>query len=954
MVGWCSVQIDGVFEGKMYTRMNARIEALEVRCLLSEVQIGPTPPDPRPYVNSAVNVNGGLLFSMGQNSGQSWFGDGTEKGTHLIQESDIPPYFTAAGGQAFFGGLERTDGTAKGTKLVKQFGGDVTNSVVAGGLLYFVAPGVEGDNKPLELWRSDGTAAGTIPLGIGLTPEGKGINGNSAPLLGAVGNKLYFLDNRPSGARFLGVSDGTVAGTHLIKNLPQDPYGPGLSSSFRILGIGNEAVIFAFAEGFNDPTTVTIWRSDGKAADTMLVFKSSYSGESFSDVTVMGSDLYIGIDGGMVRINPMKGPATQILPFAFSPTVAGTVAVGNTLYFVYASPTAGSDDEALFAIDSTSSTPRLVKDYAEADVTNYLGSLFNSGGQIYLERQQTAPNSSDAFFYTAINSDGTTKDVLAPNEETPQSNIPGFQSEPPPVTLPSAHELVVFSDGIHLLGPSGEMDHWNPGKPTGKLASTVHVAGGQSDIQFKLMFTDSFMSGLKMKPLQLIGPDGDVLQPKLLGLSGVGTSSLPEVARFHVIGPGGNWDASDVGTYRLVIPKDAITTDGGAFSPGVVGTLSLVPANGKTATIQGNVFQDDNSDGLQNKTEQGVKNFSIFLDANSDGKLDGGETSTESDADGNFTFSGLAGGDYRVGIVAQAGMIFSTANSVLLSAEPGLVTNATFGVHPGAELNGTIGAVEFSTSINLTALRVFDDVNQNGVLDNNEPSVPVKVGSFHFFGLSAGVHHIRLHVAAGTAVVPPVEIDVTITPGKKTQASFEIAPVVTVAGRCTFAGKPLAGARIFAESDNNRSLNAGEPSVVTDANGNYTMLVAAGSNILALSVKGLRPTLLTPRAAFDPQATQIMNFHYTSAPSLRLVGFQDFNGNGKKDANESITERTVRGNLGGEGYFVAHQSVFEPPAAGVYTLSHVTDVFGQPTTTIKKSIQITLTRGEEAVVYIGV
>ncbi|HEX3357570.1 MAG TPA: SdrD B-like domain-containing protein, partial [Tepidisphaeraceae bacterium] len=662
---------------------------MEGRRYFSIIQTGPQP-NPKPIIDNATDINGGLIFSLSQNTlgsqSQFWFGDGTQKGTHLFHTTDTPPFFTAAGGQAFFGDLERTDGTAKGTKLVKQLESEISDPVFAGGLLYFLLPTAAGANSPFALWRSDGTAAGTIPLGITLTAGGTGFDLRGPPVLQAVGNKLYFLDNRRSGTHFLGVSDGTVAGTHFIKNLPQNSYASFQQPNYQILSSGNEAIVFANTQGFNGAVpSVAIWRSDGKAADTQLVFKSSFTGGGnfFNDVAVAGPDLYIDVNGGMVRINPMKGPATTIVPFAFLPSYPASVAIGDTLYFVHPSPTTGSDTAALFAIDSTSTSPRLVKDYAQAGSQNVVpaGSqntitgLFNSGGQLYVSHRQTLTNNDEIDTYTAMNPNGTGKDVMAIDESAPPNGIPGFISAPMPLVLPEKQELVVFSSGIHLLAPTGQIDYWNPATPKGKLALTNHIAGGQSDIQFKLVFVDSFMSGLTIKPLKLIGPNGDVLEAKLLNVSGAGTSSSPKVARFHVIGPGGSWGANDVGKYRVIVPKDAITTDTGAFAPGTVGTLSLVQADGETTSIQGIVYQDDNADGVQDNGEKGFVGATVFLDTNGDGELDGEESFTQS-YDDKFSFVDhvdLAGGDYRVAVVPEPGMIFTTPDSFLLSCEPGTV-----------------------------------------------------------------------------------------------------------------------------------------------------------------------------------------------------------------------------------------------------------------------------------------
>ncbi len=180
------------------------------------------------------------------------------------------------------------------------------------------------------------------------------------------------------------------------------------------------------------------------------------------------------------------------MPFANLDTFSESEGVGDTLYFVHPSPTAGSNDDALFAIDNASNTPRLVRDYAQADSQDEIKGLFNSGGQLYLFRRHTLKSGDEVIAYTAMKPDGTGKDLLTKDADSPRDGNPGVISAPTPLVLPEKQELVVFDSELHLLGPKGEIDHWNPAKPTGKLSLTQHIAGGQSDIQFKLVFVELF------------------------------------------------------------------------------------------------------------------------------------------------------------------------------------------------------------------------------------------------------------------------------------------------------------------------------------------------------------------------------------------------------------------------------------------------------------------------------
>ena len=65
-------------------------------------------------------------------------------------------------------------------------------------------------------------------------------------------------------------------------------------------------------------------------------------------------------------------------------------------------------------------------------------------------------------------------------------------------------------------------------------------------------------------------------------------------------------------------------------------------------SIDGTVFKDANSNGQHDSGEAGVSGRTVFLDIDGSGKPDNTNPSTVTDANGNFTFSGIAPGPYTV------------------------------------------------------------------------------------------------------------------------------------------------------------------------------------------------------------------------------------------------------------------------------------------------------------------
>jgi ELWxxDGT repeat protein len=169
--------------------------------------------------------------------------------------SSIP---TGAGGLApgngfamFVGGngsdyeLWRTDGTLAGTTRVADIAPGVASSIsgtdgditAVGGRAVFVADdGIFGK----QLWGSDGTAQGTVRL-----TSAAAVAGWTAELLGVRGTRAYFAAG--SGTQYQYIStDGTAAGTHVLTDL-----GTLNPTSLNLVSLtGDDAVVY-----FNIPVS---------------------------------------------------------------------------------------------------------------------------------------------------------------------------------------------------------------------------------------------------------------------------------------------------------------------------------------------------------------------------------------------------------------------------------------------------------------------------------------------------------------------------------------------------------------------------------------------------------------------------------------------------------------------------------------------------------------------------
>jgi uncharacterized repeat protein (TIGR01451 family) len=224
----------------------------------------------------SVPVGNRLFFKPLSAAAGLWVTDGTAAGTYRINDLVPGNGWTAVHGmtarsgdilfQATVSGhqeLWKTDGTAAGTVPVKSSGvvGPALGAVdmaALGETVYFVGTDASGP----RLWKTDGTTAGTVPLGTGYN-----LAGGSQNPLAAVGTELLFYAYGAASGRELWKTDGTDAGTTLLADI-----NPGTASSYGLAYIDRGLVVggrwfFPAIDG----TGFGLWMSDGTPAGTQLV-----------------------------------------------------------------------------------------------------------------------------------------------------------------------------------------------------------------------------------------------------------------------------------------------------------------------------------------------------------------------------------------------------------------------------------------------------------------------------------------------------------------------------------------------------------------------------------------------------------------------------------------------------------------------------------------------------------
>jgi ELWxxDGT repeat protein len=209
---------------------------------------------------------------------QLWTSDGTRAGTRRVKtlDWDASP---ASGEQpvdvsrtAFFTvrderqgyGLWRSDGSAAGTILLARV--HAYKPVNVGDLILFNADGARGG---WDLWKSDGTVEGTTVVKSGF-PFRPGSYRERPSFLGHTNGTLFFFANDHDGCA-LWKSDGTKAGTTPIKRACLD--AQTLTNINVVLNtnvlVNVSGTLFFITQ--KNERTLELWKSDGTEAGTTLV-----------------------------------------------------------------------------------------------------------------------------------------------------------------------------------------------------------------------------------------------------------------------------------------------------------------------------------------------------------------------------------------------------------------------------------------------------------------------------------------------------------------------------------------------------------------------------------------------------------------------------------------------------------------------------------------------------------
>ncbi|HEX6100031.1 MAG TPA: SdrD B-like domain-containing protein [Thermoanaerobaculia bacterium] len=377
-----------------------------------------------------------------------------------------------------------------------------------------------------------------------------------------------------------------------------------------------------------------------------------------------------------------------------------------------------------------------------------------------------------------------------------------------------------------------------------------------------------------------------------------------------------------------------------------------------SGVLYGNIWWDVDGDATQDANDGGLTGFTVYRysDPNGDGNIADGvlQATTTTDANGNYSFSGLPAGNYVIVVapptllnktwgetVESTGGTASLNNQIPVTIAAGAISGAhTFGytqrdtsaigdsLYYDLDSDGLQDANE--DGIPNVTVWLYEDVDRDGTIDAGvdeivATTVTSATGTYLFSSLPAGSYVVKVDTSD-----PDFPTDVTPT-GDPDIAAASIGDFIWLDANGN--GVQNAGedgiarvvVNLYADTDGSGTLTGGDAlvaSTVTNSNGNYLFTGLSAGNYfvdvdettlpsasLALTTVNPASTLIT--LSGSTSATQVLTADagYSLASNFSIGNrlWHDVDGDGVQDAGEpgipnvtiTVTNGTGTGCAGG-------------------------------------------------------
>jgi ELWxxDGT repeat protein len=356
-------------------------------------------------VTAGIVLNSKLFVAYSSDGGtytNYYLTDGTPAGTvKVTQTHSTGTAFGLINGNLIYRGCETnqcelysTAGVNNDGVLIKDIypgnnaGGQPNNSAPAfaaqiGNKIFFTATTAEGT----ELWVTDGTTAGTVLL----KDIYVGAKSSDASSFTVLGSKLYFVAKSSVFGEEIWVSDGTPAGTVVYKDLMPGAKGSGPKNLKAVNGTHLFFTAYNNISGFGNVFISEVASNSTTGFAHALVESMNSETKSFTEL------------GGLVYFDAMEGNSGNAF-WVTDGTSANTVKIkdlypnitcsditqlstfNSSLFFVASTEANGSE---LHISNGTAAGTSIVKELGTGDASGYIGTLvptdfgkiiFSSGG----------------------------------------------------------------------------------------------------------------------------------------------------------------------------------------------------------------------------------------------------------------------------------------------------------------------------------------------------------------------------------------------------------------------------------------------------------------------------------------------------------------------------------------------------------------------------------------------
>jgi protocatechuate 3,4-dioxygenase beta subunit len=268
------------------------------------------------------------------------------------------------------------------------------------------------------------------------------------------------------------------------------------------------------------------------------------------------------------------------------------------------------------------------------------------------------------------------------------------------------------------------------------------------------------------------------------------------------------------------------------------------------------VFADLNNDGTLDSGDPGLPGWYVYIDLAGTGEYAPGDPYALTDANGNYSFTGLAPGSYQVQVYPTDGYTTTAGSNGYTAAVTATQSsvNANFGESQGTQggstsITGTVyndlndDSNQDSGDPGLAGWTVFVDVNGSGSYTSGDPTATTdSTGTYTFTGLAAGTYTIGIVPQSGFSTTQgSSEWVVTTTAGQTANGgSFgESAATGSIEGTVynVANGYGIYNWAVYVDLDDSGTYESGDPYFVTGNSGGYTLSgLAPGTYVVRAAV----------------------------------------------------------------------------------------------------------------------